>query len=150
MKRLVILVIGAMLGLLLSGCGQDEKIIGYAGNIEKATLANNNFRQVLYNGKHSQLVVMSLAPGEEIGREVHADTDQFFRLEQGNAKFVVGDKKEFLAVDGDAVLIPAGTPHNVINISATQPLKLYSIYSPPLHPAGTVHKTKAEAAAAER
>jgi mannose-6-phosphate isomerase-like protein (cupin superfamily) len=149
MRRLGILLIGAMLGLVLAGCSQDDKMIGYAGPIEKTALNNNNFRQILFTGKHSQLVVMSLQPGEEIGREMHADTDQFFRIEQGNAKFIVGDKKEYLASDGDAVLIPAGTYHNAINVSSTKPLKLYSLYTPPMHPDGTVHKTKAEAAAAE-
>jgi mannose-6-phosphate isomerase-like protein (cupin superfamily) len=149
MKRCGVLLISAMFGLLLASCGQEDKMIGYAGPIEKTALHNNNFRQVLFTGKHSQLVVMSLQPGEEIGREMHADTDQFFRIEQGNAKFIVGDKKEYLARDGDAVLIPAGTYHNAINVSSTKPLKLYTLYTPPMHPDGTVHKTKAEAAAAE-
>ena len=148
MKRFRILFITAMAGLVLVGCSQDEKMIGYAGPIEKTTLNNNNFRQVLFTGKHSQLVVMSLQPGEEIGREMHEDIDQFFRIEQGNAKFIFGDKKEFLASD-DAVVVPAGTYHNVINMSSEKPLKLYSIYSPPVHPAGTMHKTKTNAAAAE-
>jgi mannose-6-phosphate isomerase-like protein (cupin superfamily) len=149
MKRFGILLIVAMAGLVLAGCNEDEKMIGYAGPIEKTTLNNNNFRQVLYTGKHSQLVVMSLQPGEEIGRELHQDVDQFFRIEQGNAKFIIDDKREYLATDGDAVLIPAGTYHNVINISAAQPLKLYSVYSPPIHPERTLHKTKAEAESAE-
>jgi mannose-6-phosphate isomerase-like protein (cupin superfamily) len=149
MKRFRILLIAAMLGLVLAGCSQDEKMIGYAGPIEKTTLNNNHFRQVLFTGTHSQLVVMCLQPGEEIGREMHSDVDQFFRIEQGNAKFIFGDKKEYLAGDGDAVVVPAGTYHNVINMSSEKPLKLYTVYSPPVHPAGTVHKTKAEAAAAE-
>jgi mannose-6-phosphate isomerase-like protein (cupin superfamily) len=148
-QKLRILLFVAIAGLLLAGCGQDEEVIGYAGPIEKTTLNNSYFRQVLFTGTHSQLVVMCLQPGEEIGREMHQDVDQFFRIEQGNAKFIIGDKKEYLATDGDAVLIPAGTYHNVINLSAAQPLKLYSVYSPPIHPEGTVHKTKAEAAAAE-
>jgi mannose-6-phosphate isomerase-like protein (cupin superfamily) len=126
-----------------------ETIIGYAGPIEKATLNNNNFRQVLYTGKHSQLVIMCLQPGEEIGKEMHADVDQFFRIEMGNGKFVFGEKKEHLVGDGDAVVVPAGTYHNVINMSSVEPLKLYTVYSPPIHPDGTVHKTKAEAEAAE-
>lgn len=121
---------------------------GYIGPIEKATLRNSFFRQVLFTGKHSQLVVMCLQPNEEIGNEVHADIDQFFRIEEGNAKFVM-DGKENLAGDGDAVVVPAGTYHNVINTSSTKPLRLYTIYSPPNHPDGTVHKTKAEAEAAE-
>lgn len=126
-----------------------ETIIGYAGPIEKATLNNNNFRQVLYTGKHSQLVIMCLQPGEEIGKEMHADVDQFFRIEYGNGKFIFGEKKEHVVGDGDAVVVPAGTYHNVINMSSVEPLKLYSVYSPPIHPDGTVHKTKAEAEAAE-
>ncbi len=121
---------------------------GYIGSIEKATLRNGFFRQVLFTGKHSQLVVMCLQPNEEIGNEVHPDIDQFFRIEEGNAKFVMNGKED-LAGDGDAVVVPAGTYHNVINTSSTKPLRLYTIYSPPNHPDGTVHKTKAEAEAAE-
>ena len=122
---------------------------GYAGSIEKATLNNNYFRHVLFTAKHSQLVVMCLLPGEDIGNEVHHDTDQFFRIEAGDAKFVLNDKEEHLTSDGDAVIVPAGTYHNVINASSTKKLKLYTIYSPPQHPDGTIHKTKAEAENAE-
>lgn len=121
---------------------------GYIGSIEKATLQNGFFRQVLFTGKHSQLVVMCLQPNEEIGNEVHPQIDQFFRIEEGNAKFVMNGE-ENVAGDGDAVVVPAGTYHNVINASSTKPLRLYTIYSPPNHPDGTVHKTKAEAEAAE-
>ena len=121
----------------------------YVGPIEKQTRANTYFRRVLFTGKHSQLVVMCLAPGEDIGDEVHPNVDQFFRLEQWEAKFVFYQKQERPARDGDAVVVPAGTYHNVINTSKTEPLKLYTIYSPPNHPDGTVHKTKAEAEAAE-
>ncbi len=121
---------------------------GYVGPIEKATLKNKYFRQVLFTGKHSQLVVMCLQPREEIGNEVHPNVDQFFRIEEGKAKFVFGEEKH-LVRDGDAVVVPAGTYHNVINASATKPLKLYTVYSPPNHPEGTVQKTKAEAEAAE-
>ncbi|MGA2152366.1 MAG: cupin domain-containing protein [Geobacteraceae bacterium] len=121
----------------------------YVGPIEKATLNNGFFRQVLFTGKHSQLVVMCLQPSEEIGNEVHSDVDQFFRIEEGNARFVFNDREEHIVGDGDAVVVPAGTFHNVINTSATKPLKLYTVYSPPNHPDGTVHKTKAEADAAE-
>ncbi len=92
---------------------------------------------------------MCLQPGEEIGREMHANIDQFFRIESGNAKFILGDKEERLVGDGDAVVVPAGTYHNVINASSKKPLKFYTLYAPPNHPAGTVHKTKAEAQAAE-
>jgi len=121
----------------------------YVGPIEKATLNNGFFRKVLFTGKHSQLVVMCLQPSEEIGNEVHSDVDQFFRIEEGNARFVFNDREEHIVGDGDAVVVPAGTFHNVINTSATKPLKLYTVYSPPNHPDGTVHKTKAEADAAE-
>ena len=122
---------------------------GYVGPIEKATLNNSYFRQVLFTGKHSQLVVMFLKPGEEIGNEVHPNVDQFFRIEEGTAKFIFNEKEEHVVGDGDAVVVPAGTYHNVINTSSAKPLKLYTIYSPPNHPDGTVHKTKAEAEAAE-
>lgn len=120
----------------------------YTGSIESATLNNPYFRQVLFTGKHSQLVVMCLQAGEEIGAEVHEAVDQFFRLEEGDATFVL-DGMEWSAGDGDAVVVSAGTRHNVINRSATAPLRLYTIYTPPQHPDGTVHKTKAEADAAE-
>jgi len=122
---------------------------GYVGPIEKQTLSNNYFRQVLFTGKYAQLVVMSLQPGEEIGNEVHNKVDQFFRLEEGEAKFVFGGKEEHLVKNGDAVIVPAGTLHNVINTSSKNTLKLYTIYSPPNHPDGTIHKTKADALAAE-
>ncbi len=121
----------------------------YVGPIEKLTLENAYFRQVLFTGKHAQLVLMCLRPGEEIGDEVHPNVDQFFRIEQGQARFVFNEKQEFPVRDGEAVVVPAGTYHNVINTSKTAPLKLYTIYSPPNHPKGTVHKTKAEAEAAE-
>jgi mannose-6-phosphate isomerase-like protein (cupin superfamily) len=128
---------------------EKQTRIGYAGPIEKTTLNNSYFRQVLFTGKHSQLVVMCLQPGEEIGKEMHANVDQFFRIENGNAKFIFGEKEEHYVGDGDAVVVPAGTYHNVINMSSVKPLKLYTIYTPPVHPDGTVHKTKAEAEAAE-
>lgn len=124
-------------------------MIGYAGPIEEQTLENSYFRRVLFTGKHSQLVVMCLQRGEEIGNEVHPDVDQFFRIEQGEARFVFNDSEEHVVHDGDAVVVPAGTHHNVINTSATEELRLYTIYSPPNHPDGTLHKTKAEADAAE-
>jgi len=122
---------------------------GYVGPIERTTLENSFFRQVLFTGKYAQLVVMALQPGEEIGDEVHGDVDQFFRIEAGQAKFVFNNTEEHVVGDGDAVVVPAGTYHNVINASSDEPLKLYTIYSPPNHPDGTVHKTKAEAEAAE-
>jgi mannose-6-phosphate isomerase-like protein (cupin superfamily) len=121
----------------------------YVGAIEQATLKNGYFRQVLFTGKHCQLVVMCLQPKEEIGNEVHGSVDQFFRIEEGKARFVFDGKEEHIAGDGDAVVVPAGTYHNVINASSEKPLKLYTLYSPPNHPDGTLHKTKAEADAAE-
>jgi mannose-6-phosphate isomerase-like protein (cupin superfamily) len=122
---------------------------GYVGHIEKLTEKNKYFRQVLYTGNYAQLVVMCLQPGEEIGNEVHKAVDQFFRIEEGEAKFVFNGTEEHKALAGDAVIVPAGTFHNVINTSSKEPLKLYTIYSPPNHPDGTIHKTKAEAEAAE-
>jgi mannose-6-phosphate isomerase-like protein (cupin superfamily) len=122
---------------------------GYFGPIEEQTLKNKYFRQVLFTGKHCQLVVMCLQPGEEIGNEVHANVDQFFRIEEGEAKFVLNGSEEHKVYDNDAVVVPAGTSHNVINTSKTNPLMLYTVYSPPNHPDGTIHKTKAEAEAAE-
>lgn len=122
---------------------------GYFGSIEKATEKNKHFRQVLFTGKYLQLVVMALKPKEEIGNEVHPDVDQFFRIEEGRAKFVLNGTEEHVLGDGGAAVVPAGTYHNVINASPTKPLKLYTVYTPPEHPDGTVHKTKAEAEAAE-
>lgn len=122
---------------------------GFIVSIEKKTLDNNYFRQVLFTGKYVQLVVMCLQPGEDIGNEVHAKVDQFFRIEQGKAAFVLSGKEKHLVKDGDAVTVPAGTYHNVINTSKTEKLKLYTLYSPPNHPAKTVHKTKAAAEKAE-
>ena len=122
---------------------------GYVGPLETQTSKNSYFRQVLFTGKHCQLVVMSLQASEEIGNEVHPGTDQFFRIEEGEAKFVFNGSEEHLVHAGDAVVVPAGTYHNVINPSRTKPLKLYTVYAPPNHPDGTIHKTKAEAGAAE-
>jgi len=121
----------------------------YTGHIEKQTLKNNYFRQVIFTGKHAQLVLMCLKPREEIGNEVHKKVDQFFRIEQGSAKFVLNNKEKHVVGDGDAVIVPAGTYHNVINNSKTKKLKLYTIYSPPNHPDKTIHKTKADAEKAE-
>ena len=123
---------------------------GYVGAIEAETLNNTDFRRVLFTGKHSQVVLMCLQPREDIGDEVHPNVDQFFRIERGEAKFVFDEKKQIVAHDGDAVVVPAGTYHNVINTSKTAQLKLYTIYTPPNHPAGTVQATKAEAEAAEQ
>lgn len=123
---------------------------GFFGPIEKQTLKNKNFRQVLYTGKHSQLVVMCLQPGEEIGNEVHENVDQFFRIEEGSAKFILNNSEEHKVRENDAVVIPAGIYHNVINASKSRQLKLYTVYSPPNHPDGTIHKNKTEAEAAEQ
>jgi mannose-6-phosphate isomerase-like protein (cupin superfamily) len=128
---------------------ETKIMIEYVGPIEKLTLENTYFRQVLFTGPHSQLVVMCLRPGEDIGDEVHPHVDQFFRIEKGEAKFVLNEKEEHSVRDGDAVVVPAGTYHNVINTSKTLELKLYTIYSPPNHPDGTVNKTKADAEVAE-
>ena len=121
---------------------------GYFAHIEEETIKNENFRKVLYTGKHAQLVLMSLLPGEEIGMEVHESVDQFFRFEVGEGKAIL-DGEETLFKDGDVVIVPAGTNHNIINTSTTDKLKLYTIYSPANHPDGTVQATKAEAEAAE-
>ncbi len=119
---------------------------GYLQNIEAVTLKNEYFRQVLYTGQHVQLVIMSLKPNEDIGTEIHEIVDQFLRVEAGEGK-VIMNGEEYLIKDGDAFVVPAGTKHNVINTSSEKPLKLYTIYSPPHHKDGTVHKTKQEAEA---
>jgi len=121
---------------------------GYFTNIEKDTLENENFRKVLYTSKHSQLVLMSLKPKEEISLEVHPDNDQFFRFEKGTGKVII-DGNEYNVSDGSAIVVPAGAEHNVINISETEELKLYTIYSPPHHKDGIVRTTKEEAEANE-
>ena len=113
---------------------------GYFGNIEKLTLANENFRQVLYTAKHSQLVLMSLKPGEEIGSEVH-QLDQFIRCEAGEGKAIL-DGVETMISDGFAILVPAGAEHNIVNTSPDQALKLYTVYSPPNHRLDVIHATK--------
>jgi mannose-6-phosphate isomerase-like protein (cupin superfamily) len=121
---------------------------GYKDNIEKLTLENGNFRKVLYTGSHSQLVLMALKPGEEIGMETHLDNDQFFRFEKGEGKVVI-DGNEYNVADGNAVVVPAGAEHNVMNVSGTEELKLYTIYSPAHHKDGIVRATKEEAMANE-
>jgi mannose-6-phosphate isomerase-like protein (cupin superfamily) len=122
---------------------------GYFGPIEKLTEKNNYFRKVLFTGKHSQLVLMCLKPGEEIGNEVHHKVDQFFRVEKGRARVILGGTEKHLVNPGGAFVVPAGTWHNVINFSNTEALHLYTIYSPANHPPATVHRTKAAAEAAE-
>ncbi len=117
---------------------------GFFTNIERDTLENPVYRMVLYTGKHSQLVLMSLAPGEEIGLETHPDNDQFFRFEAGKGMVTI-DGNEYEVGDGSAVIVPAGAQHNVVNISNDKPLKLYTIYSPAHHKDGIVRPTKHEA-----
>lgn len=117
---------------------------GYSSNIEKDTLENEHFRKVLYTSKHSQLVLMSLKPGEEIGMEIHDENDQFFRFEKGQGKCII-DSDEYDLADGSAIVVPAGAQHNIINTSKTEDLKLYTIYSPAHHKDGTIHATKEDA-----
>ena len=121
---------------------------GFNANIEKEALENNNFRKVLYTGKHSQLVLMSLKPQEEIGMETHPDNDQFLRFEKGEGKCVI-DGNEYSLQDGSVIIVPAGAQHNVINTSTTDDLKLYTIYSPAHHKDGIVRATKELAEANE-
>lgn len=116
---------------------------GFNANIEQLTLDNDHFRKVLYTSKHFQLVLMSLLPGEEIGEEIHHENDQFFRFEQGNGTCIIDDN-EYAVADGDAVIIPSGAKHNVIN-TGTDALKMYTIYAPPHHKDGIVRATKKEA-----
>jgi len=119
---------------------------GYKADIEQLTSENANFRQVLYTGADCQLVLMSLLPSEEIGMEVHKRGDQFFRFESGNGKVIIDDT-EYVVADGDAVIVPMGARHNVINTSETDALKMYTIYAPPHHKDGIVRTTRAEARA---
>jgi mannose-6-phosphate isomerase-like protein (cupin superfamily) len=119
---------------------------GFNANIEKDTLENENFRKVLYTGKHSQLVLMALKPSEDIGMEVHLDNDQFFRFEAGEGKAVI-DGNEYVLGNGSVIVVPAGAQHNIINTSAESDLKLYTIYSPAHHKDGVVRATKADALA---
>ena len=128
-------------------------MLGWVGNVERTTLENTNFRAVLFTGGQVQLTVMRLGPGEEIGVEMHDHLDQFLRIEQGRAKVTFGSsadaiEEEHEVEDDWAVVVPGGVWHNVVNTGSGD-LKLYSLYAPPEHPAGTVHRTKAEADAAE-
>lgn len=117
---------------------------GYKENIEKLTIENNDFRKVLYTGSHMQLVLMSLKPKEEIGLEIHDGNDQFFRFEKGDGKVIINET-EYVVADGDTVIVPSGSQHNVINISETEDLKLYTIYSPAHHKDGIIRSTKEDA-----
>ena len=116
---------------------------GYHVALESETLANDYFRRVLFTGPKCQLVLMTLQGGEEIGMETHADHDQFIRVEAGTGMAVM-DGVEYALKDGDAIVIPAGTQHNVVNTDPAKPMKLYTVYAPPEHPDGTVNKTKAD------
>lgn len=124
-------------------------MIGYVVSIEKTTLKNKYFRQVSFTGRHAQLVVMRFRTQEEIGNGAYPTLNQFFRIEEGMANYILNRMEGHLVCDGGAMVVPAGTYHNVINASATKLPKLYSIYSPPNHRDGTVHKTKAVADASE-
>jgi len=121
---------------------------GFVTHLERETVKNADFRHVLYTGKKSQLVLMSLKPGEEIGEEVHEDHDQFFRFESGQGKVII-DGVEHQIKDGNGVIVPAGARHNVINTSKRANLRLYTIYSPPEHQDGIVRHSKKEAMASE-
>ena len=120
---------------------------GFVENIEQLTTANTHFRRVVYTGKHLQLVLMTLKPGEEIGAEVHEGHDQFFRVEAGNGEVVIDGSRRPIA-DDDAIIVPAGARHNVVN-TGSAPLQLYTLYAPPEHRDGVVHPTKAEADASD-
>ena len=120
---------------------------GWIGDITRETLDNETFRTVVFTGEHLQLTVMSIEPGGEIGEEVHEDRDQFLRIEGGSARVVLGEDTQDVEDDW-AVVVPSGVRHNVVN-TGDRPLKVYSLYAPPEHPDGTVHRTKADADAAE-
>ena len=129
-------------------------MLGWVGDIEQQTLENATFRTVVFTGEHTQLTVMRLGPGEDIGREAHHDRDQFLRIERGRARVELGRDEDTVeetheVVDDWAIIVPAGIWHNVVN-TGPDDLKLYSLYSPPEHPDGTVHETKADAEEAER
>jgi mannose-6-phosphate isomerase-like protein (cupin superfamily) len=137
-------VAGKKADKVVEKAGNKKK--GYSIDIEKATLENNNFRKILYTSKYSQLALMSLKPGEEIGMEVHKENDQFFRFEEGQGKCIINGN-EYKVGKGSAVVVPAGALHNIINTLKTSPLKLYTIYSPPHHKDQIVRATKQEAEA---
>src|SRR3989339_2077858 len=121
---------------------------GFVANIEKETLANENFRKVLYTSKHNQLVLMSLKPNEDIGMEIHLENDQFFRFEKGHGKCII-DGNEYEISDGIAIIVPAGAEHNIINTSDKEDLKMYTLYSPAHHKDGIIRVSKAEAESME-
>lgn len=121
---------------------------GYKVEIEKETIDNTNFRKVLYTSEHSQLVLMSLKVGEEIGEEIHAENDQFFRFESGEGMVFINDT-QYNVKDGDAIIVPAGSKHNIQNTSDSEALTMYTLYSPPHHKDGITHTTKIEAEESE-
>jgi len=123
---------------------EKQVMKGFKSHIEADTLQNVNFRKVLYTGHHMQLVLMSLKPKEEIGAEIHQENDQFFRFESGEGKVII-DGNEYLVKDGDAVVIPSGAKHNIINTNSDKELKMYTIYAPPHHKDGIIRATKHEA-----
>ncbi len=128
-------------------------MLGWVGDIEQTTLDNNNFRTVVFTGEHTQLTVMRLGPGEDIGAEAHPHLDQFLRIEEGRARVELGRTRDEMnethdVADDWAIIVPAGVWHNVVN-TGDEDVKLYSLYSPPEHPDGTVHRTKADAREAE-
>jgi len=135
------------------GSRGEAEVLGWVGDIERATLENETFRTVLHTGEHLQLTVMRLGPGEDIGREAHPHLDQFLRIESGSGRVEFGRTEDAVeethdVADDWAIIVPAGVWHNVVNTGEGD-LKLYSIYAPPEHPDGTVHRTKADAEAAE-
>lgn len=138
----------ACVSVLAAAENKAEPAKGYVTDIEDATKDNAFFRRVLFTGPHSQLVVMSLKPGEDIGMETHEEGDQFIRVEEGEGRAILNGK-EYRLEDDWAIVIPAGTRHNIINTGNEQ-LKFYVVYSPPEHPDGTIHKTKEEAMKAEQ
>ena len=116
---------------------------GFVGNVESMTLQNKRFREVVYTAESCQLVLMSLKPGEEIGNEVHMEGDQFFRFEKGQGVAVLNNTEKHMLEDGTALIVPAGTWHNIINTSTTESLQMYTLYAPPHHRNGVIHDTKA-------
>ena len=129
-------------------------MLGWVGDIERTTLENETYRTVIHTGEHTQLTVMRLTPGEDIGREAHPHLDQFLRIESGTGRVEFGRREDGVDETHDveddwAIIVPAGVWHNVVN-TGDRDLKLYSLYAPPEHPDGTVHRTKADAEAADR
>lgn len=135
---------GTNLGVIMNKLvlNRSRGVKGFVEDIEKLTVENDNFRKVLYTGKHLQLVLMTLQPGEEIGSEVHEGHDQFFRIEEGNGQVIIDDNR-YDVEDDDAIIVPAGARHNVIN-TGSEPLRLYTLYGPPEHREGVIHPTKAD------